>query len=263
MQRFDLIVPVGVYCVTSWNLRKCGLQEESLPFDWASRVTLESVIAFLENDFADFLKFDQLEFVEQKGKLYTFRSNNYLFPHDFHNEDPAIEYDEVITKYQRRIERLKNKIQKAKKILFVHTTFGECPIEDVKDVHKRMQALFPKKKIKILYLNTIRGKRGIDYTYRSSALDVIDVEFGTNPEDPHDWHGHPEVFAEIFKKYGFSYRILFNKWVAEKRLNWKEQFKIGILKFRWKMIKLLTCFIPSQKTRKQLRERYKIEKAHR
>ena len=49
LQSFDLFVPFGEQCITSWNLRKNNLQTESLPFDWLAHVKLNLALDLLQN----------------------------------------------------------------------------------------------------------------------------------------------------------------------------------------------------------------------
>ena len=48
-------ISLGSDCSVSYQLRKCGLQTASMPFDWLKIDNLDSIISILQNNFKDFV----------------------------------------------------------------------------------------------------------------------------------------------------------------------------------------------------------------
>ena len=136
LQSFDLFVPFGEQCITSWNLRQNNLQTESLPFDWLAHVKLNLALDFLLNNFEGFLIRNQLAFVKrEKHEAHFKMPNGIVFKHDFRSEKLE-DFPKVDRKYQRRIKRLYQKIKHARSVLFVHFDYDypqkECLVETCK-----------------------------------------------------------------------------------------------------------------------------------
>lgn len=245
MQKFDLFIPLGSFCATSYHLRQAGLQAESLPFDWVSPVNLNVAVKLLKNHFENFLILEELKFIKHEN-FHSVLCNQYgiKFYHDFSSENILDDFPAVREKYNRRINRLYGKIKSSKSILFIHLDHGqgEPDITFILKMWKDLLELFPHKRIKILFIHLIDGKKGFEYVYKSSKVDVVKMEFATNPDPADDWKGNSEVFNQFYTKYRLAYRSFFVR-------------KINALQY--KMIKLFCCLIPSKKIRKQLREKYK------
>ena len=114
---FDLFVSLGWYCATASSLQSHGLRDISGPFDWC-QTHLEGVIHFLETEFEDFLARENCEFVARKDdKVFYDRKWGVLFPHEIRS-DFEEEWVDVQGKYDRRVQRLRECLQK-KRICFV------------------------------------------------------------------------------------------------------------------------------------------------
>ena len=118
-----IFVPVGINCAPTHFLGANRLRKGAYPFDW-NVTPLSSMIELIENDFHDYLRLENLEFLpptrrmlfKERGvglkasdELITpviCRRYNILFPHDF-SEAGIDDYEEVRNKYLRRIERFK------------------------------------------------------------------------------------------------------------------------------------------------------------
>ncbi len=119
----DIYIPIGSHCEIASYLRHIGYRKEAFPFDWTV-TPIQSAMELINNDFEDFLKKDNLVFLEPTNRL-LFKENgidvnvcediitpvfdkkyHILFVHDF-SKDAENEYDIVKEKYLRRVERLK------------------------------------------------------------------------------------------------------------------------------------------------------------
>lgn len=221
MQKFDLVIPAGSFCVTGYHLRKAGLHGETLPFDWLENVTLELFVGFLENGFEDFLLQDRLvpDFKGKSGKgHYRFRMpNGITFVHDFAHDQPATDFAAVRRKYERRIKRLSDRMKTARSILFVHCSRFEADSGDLNHLCSRLKTCCPDKSIKLLYVHLVNGKKGFDYIVQSPEIDVVDMEFGTNSDPKQFWIGKVSVFNRMLSTYRLTFAARFRLWLNKQK----------------------------------------------
>jgi hypothetical protein len=104
------IITLGINCVPALILKDLGLRKYSLPFDWNVTNNMQ-IINCIEDDFRKFHR--RLIFILDNHWLMD--EYGIQYPHDYPtNEDETIvenwqNYQEnVLEKYQRRIERFKN-----------------------------------------------------------------------------------------------------------------------------------------------------------
>lgn len=131
-EQYDLIVPMGLACVAASQLRFRKLRAVSFPFDWllsqGPDAAMENV-KLLEDGFANFLEQKNLSVCNCPGTDSTCTGSHYAvydsgsnrtFLHDF-RKPPSDdeEFMRVKERYNRRIGRLYERIDKAKRILFV------------------------------------------------------------------------------------------------------------------------------------------------
>lgn len=173
MNTYDAFIPMGETCIATHNLRQKKLQYESLPFDWIWIRDIKMAECFLRTHFADFMHKDALIY---KGPE-THNTDRYAdtlsgteFWHDFPSNVPLDKcYDEVCGKYRRRIERLYDQIEHARRILFfrvikikpdtepepgVTRMFSHEIAAEDKIIREfaELQKLYPHKKIDLLLL---------------------------------------------------------------------------------------------------------------
>ncbi|WP_146553863.1 DUF1796 family putative cysteine peptidase [Rummeliibacillus sp. SL167] len=135
MGNYDAIFSLGDLCLTSIQLKKHQLRPYSGVFDWAATPELSKVNLLLQNRFQGLMRFGNLRIVGPgvphmicvSDDHYHFVSN-----HDFGTDKNSLtylgSYDEVMEKYNRRTKRFLEKMETAKRILFVRT---EGSFEDV------------------------------------------------------------------------------------------------------------------------------------
>ncbi len=191
IKKYDFIVGIGTACFTSTNLRQSFLQFESYPFDWISTKSLTDNINFIVNEFNEFLKKEDLVNLEttngKKHSCYIYKNikNNIVYPHDFEagrNFNEA--FEQVINKYNRRINRLYNSIKFSETVLLVYieipnkveTDFSH---EDLKKSIKKVCAYFNNDKIELLYIKPNKNfnyKKPKDY-YISNNIRIVEFDF--------------------------------------------------------------------------------------
>ena len=208
-ERFVAIIPLGSNCATSWHLRNCGLQDESLPFDW---LVINPLVAcrMLEDNFRDFLTLERLEPLPCPAGSHFHRfamPNGIMFYHDFVHEEPSRDFEAVNRKYQRRISRLLKMIGKAKSILFVanNRKFSLSSTE-LESLLSRLRKLYPSKKIKLLYMHFDTKRKGFEFVCKTPTLDIVEIEYLTHPDPVMDWLINPPVFNKMISGYGYTWK---------------------------------------------------------
>jgi len=118
------IIPIGDHCAVSMILNDLKLRNKSYPFDWNAHVDPYNTNIIHNIELINQLKFQTTEnivknyignaFENNNSKTNTL--NNIVFPHD--NE----EITAIFTKYERRLKRLKEDLNK-KNIFILVTRF--------------------------------------------------------------------------------------------------------------------------------------------
>ncbi|MDR2526924.1 MAG: papain-like cysteine peptidase [Rickettsiales bacterium] len=135
---YDCVFSLGSGCFTAYALRKAHLRKFSAPYDWVYGCTLEKRISFLINGFKDFFNKEDFELLEIKskgtklrrvdgilmvpGRHYRNKRTGLSYPHDFEQDgDFDMKFSLTKSKYEKRIQRLLDKINNGKNILMVYT----------------------------------------------------------------------------------------------------------------------------------------------
>jgi len=128
-------IPLGMDCTLAYQLNKHRLRRFALPFDWIKITNFDAIIKILNNSFFNFLNKDKWNIILQSPNFNYFDDTNedtcvksllklkhtdykIILPHEAKND--VIDLDEIIIKYQRRIDRF-NQIVKSNisKIIYV------------------------------------------------------------------------------------------------------------------------------------------------
>lgn len=159
---YDLILGTGAACSCTECLRMHKLQDFSYPFDWLCGSNFAGKIKIISSKFKDFLNKEDLIFSHTENSIlcdaYRNNRNNLVFNHDFPKDIPLdISYDEVRVKYDRRINRLLDKINNSKNVLFVYietpNTLKPLKSNDILiKAQKDLQETFPSVQCDILYI---------------------------------------------------------------------------------------------------------------
>lgn len=105
MAKFEHVVSLGYFCSVSLELDKVGLRNSSGPFDWLIS-DFKGVINCVDNNFEDFLNYDNLMQYESIPNYYYDSKYKMHFYHDFNDFEPLFrQLPSVTKKYVRRISR--------------------------------------------------------------------------------------------------------------------------------------------------------------
>jgi len=109
-KKYDVIIPIGNRCITAMVLKMLNLSQESFPFDYIPS-NPKLILKYFNNP---------KDFYPIKNNVRNI--DNICFGH-FNVTD---KYEETISTFERRFQRLFSALENKKKILFVYTS--ECDI---------------------------------------------------------------------------------------------------------------------------------------
>lgn len=125
MQEYHALISLGTTCQTAYQIERKGLRKFSGPIDWFIS-PLESTIELLENRFANFTEWKNLEVTgiyENRNFIVNDTLYNVTSYHDFSiSSDGSIKKEDYIAfkeKMYRKIKRFFNQIETDESILFV------------------------------------------------------------------------------------------------------------------------------------------------
>lgn len=105
MQKFKHIISLGFFCSVAMELERKGLRTASYPFDWVISDSFENILKLIDNDFENFLEYDNLYQENDKSHYYNSITGVHFY-HDFNAFEPlSKQIGNVQKKYQRRIKR--------------------------------------------------------------------------------------------------------------------------------------------------------------
>ena len=150
-QKYDIIYSLGRDCACAMYMKHAYLRACSGPFDWLTNADFETRIDLIINDFQDFLNAKDMMPLEKNPNTqnddncdyYQNKRNNFYFFHDFpvgvsfKKSFPAVK-----EKYERRIKRFYDNINKSNRVLFIwfshyHTTSDAFLLKTSKRICKK------------------------------------------------------------------------------------------------------------------------------
>lgn len=247
MKYYDLFVPMGAFCATSYHLRQNDLQIEAYPLDWVGVWRITQAAEMLISKFDGFFKKENLVFAHVNGShnAYMDETNRVAFFHCIDKELPFEEgYAKAKEMFDRRIERLCNRMDAAKSILFVYANNESISENDAKEAYQILKARYPNKKIDLLVFDLKKEYEGIDIKETDKNITFIKMLFDLENDS---YSGRKEEFASIYSNYQIA--------------SWKNRLKNIATKVIFKTkriaISLICAVIPSKQIRKNLRKKLK------
>ncbi|MCY8267403.1 papain-like cysteine peptidase [Bacillus haynesii] len=143
---YNAIFGLGHLCLTALQLRKNNLRPYAGPLDWVGTSSLTELNRLLKNRFSNFMAPLNLRVTGYSTGVYT--TDRYISltddyyhvdsAHDFKADKNTLEhlatYDEVIEKFNRRINRFYEKMSTANRVLFVRTNGTYKEAEELESV---------------------------------------------------------------------------------------------------------------------------------
>lgn len=272
MFNYDYIFPIRNCCISADSLNRNNLRIESLPLDWIKPVTLEKAVDFISSEFLNFLDLKDLSVFSQDEKNIYCKNNenNLLFIHDFPlNKEICETFDDVKRKYNRRIQRLYQRMKMFKHILFLHIVEPNVCHEAEDDQYilrqfSRLQDLMPGKKISLLFIiikKEVNDKPYIEHYITPQIRVCHCYQNKIIPENMKNilWG---EFHANISQILACCHLATKTKRIIEhKRMSFSDKIKYTLYKiFKYPFV-LFCCFIPNKTLRHTIRTSIKPKKA--
>lgn len=244
--KFDIVVSIGEDCACTSYLRRCNLQHNSYPFDWLTNAPLKNRVDLLVDNFIDFFNIEDFKSIEKNNQnqndkiydLYENTKNKFYFYHDFPADINLCEsFSLVQEKYNRRIQRLYQKIQDSKTVLFVWLSHSS--LHSNKELCLEYERLKEKFKNQQVYLLTIENySKNQSFLLEDNHLLIINHDTISDDKKHHydNTMGNKTNNLKIFKKIKLN-------------LNMKQKFKIFFIK----MLLLMTSLIFIKKVRQKIK----------
>lgn len=198
IKKYDFIFSLGAACSCSSCLRGANLQFASYPFDWLYGSDLIGRVSLLCHGFDGWLDKEALVHIGTREHplpcdIYRNTKTEIVFNHDFPlGEDFDKAYDEVVQKYNRRIERLIKSINKAKKVLAVFINLPDNSNLDSKmitDAKVLLDETFGKDKFDILCLQYKSGLdvKNAEESIPQEGIKILAFDYGSKEENAENW----------------------------------------------------------------------------
>jgi hypothetical protein len=128
-----LYVSLGCNCYVSWTLRRLQLQTNSFPFDWINLSNFNFLQNIINTGFFEIINnWDISDFPSDlyKDNIFLYKNFNLRFPHEY-DVNPDINIDNIIIRYQRRLDRFYESIR-TNNVIFIRLVeegYGNYPSE--------------------------------------------------------------------------------------------------------------------------------------
>lgn len=211
--KYDCVFSMGEICFCANYLKALYLRKFSAPFDWIAGASFEERMNFLLNGFENFFNKEDLiyhgkrEFPEPCNIYYNTRTH-IVFNHDFPlNKTFEEAYPQVVERYNRRITRLYNLLNKAKSALIVYMEKADTSLEVPSNerlcfLMEKLNQKFKKTHIDLIYVRhneNMKSKefdmrRVNDYVVVAQCFDRSTGESGTAVGD---FNNVKQIFKNI------------------------------------------------------------------
>lgn len=197
--KYDLIVPLGCNCATAQQLKLLSLRQYSSPFDWLlckADDALAKSCALLETRFKNFLvakNLRRLSDLDESGHLaYMDEGTGFIHLHDFIGQ--TVGYDEVVSKYRRRIDRLYAALEKSTSVLFVFSAADPrmARLDQLAEAYTRLKTFVGSEKTADLFVMTYASD-----AVREGIVDDDGHIYVSEDVRPHDWAFSKNHFLPI------------------------------------------------------------------
>lgn len=256
---YDIIYSLGPTCAAATYLNRHHLRTTSGPLDWCGdaggKGSIEERVRLVQTHFSDALQKENLHTSESPFEsihdehcaLYTDEATHFYLPHDFPAEQTLEQsYEQVKSKYARRIERFYENINAAEKVLLVWIAYGRINTyndEDLKQLSRLMCEALGKTVDFLFILND--DSMGLDEpAVKQELLPNVDKwKANIRRKDtgaPLDYLGACHLVDPIFRGY------------ALKGTPWLETKALICSVFG----RVISAFIPVRSWRKKVRARF-------
>lgn len=188
MKHYDFAFSCGFSCGVTQALRAADLQFASFPFDWTASQGFRACAQMIADDFAHWMDRDDLVLVDvRRGginkHIYRNRRNGFGFVHDFSSFKTFDEnYPKESAKYARRIERLKECLGAAKKVLAICVEWPILPRvsdDELAETKRILSAKYPSVDFDLLYFYNENDRREPKTVSERDGITVVANDYRT------------------------------------------------------------------------------------
>ncbi len=211
MKKYDVIIPLGQACATAMALKEIGVRKTSYPFDWlvtdsekAGTCGFIGKIKMICNDFKDAFQLKDLtEFWHdnKKHRAVFNKKTGIFYLHDFDWEKSVAEqFPEYVEKYERRIKRFYDDINKNSKILFIFVVrqHNFLSLQEIDDGLKLLNKKFPGKDIDLLIVQDSYDCEQWEFKH---FMDKPHIYYYLYRDKDTDGLGNQPVLQRIFNQF--------------------------------------------------------------
>lgn len=204
--KYDYVISLGENCLTAMVLKEFGLREFSGPFDWIAGRGLDYRLNLILDGFHGFLLKEDLEIaddiVDARRGTYPVRNkkNGFYLPHDFNNVNLEISYPIVYEKYERRINRLLDKLKASSILMVCCSREGETITnESIEEILKLISRKYHARRLDILIVSeSIDGRVFSTINRRAKKINILRVGISTEKLGSKGWcYTNYKLRAEI------------------------------------------------------------------
>lgn len=226
---YDFVFSMGEVCFCANYLQSMCLRKLSTPFDWVAGATFGERMRLLMNDFDNFFNMTDLVYhgkreYPQPCNIYYNTRTHIVFNHDF---SLFKSFDEMFLivkeRYNRRIKRLYELMNKSKKVLIVYmeradTQSGVSSDKELCNLMKDLNQKFTKAHIDLMYIRHNENMKDGEFTRQRIDEHVIVAQCFNRSLDENssavgNLHNVRKIFADISCRNN-SFRFLFY-WVKK------------------------------------------------
>ena len=193
--KYDGIFSLGHLCLASIQLQKNNLRPYSGVLDWMGSPNLSDVNRLLMNRFAGFMELENLRVVGDASEEMLLVSDdvyNILSNHDFAKAQNTYThlaaYPEVKQKFDRRIQRFLEMMDRSRRILFVRT---EGDFQDVYDLQTVLKELV-RHDFRVLLINHAPVSEIVELDWPLEKVCAVELP------DGEIWEGNDHLWKMIF-----------------------------------------------------------------
>lgn len=196
-QVYDEVVSLGFGCQIAWQLDSLGIRNSAYPFDWV-HTSHEALIAFIAHKGANFFAWDKIAVIgAYPGDPARLQVVDLLYGivsyHDFLSNPPMANYQDIKSKYDRRITRFFNLLGSKKKVLLIRLGSTRAEIEYLDYV---LRTLYPNLSYTLVALHDTQ-----EYLYNWGYKHIKNLYL---PQVLGDWHGDSTRWKEIMNQFSLN-----------------------------------------------------------
>lgn len=199
---FENVISLGCNCLVAAAMNHIGVRSCTGPFDWCISDFLDGIIPAIENNFDDFIKYENLEYSSDKRLEFYDKKYNILFNHDIKDTLDS-DYDSIVSKYDKVVNRFLADAQNP--TLFIRGCWSALELQKIAENEKRILKAISQNscnEIIIVVPKYIYDVNPIQTSIKVFPVDVRINGFDISPEEAsHFFDSNPSLVSYIVDNY--------------------------------------------------------------